>query len=126
MITIFRLFENKDEMLYHGTTNNWWNKTEDGETYLYLVNDEKEAGRYAYETAINDECHDLEPEPIVCSISMNELKELDLKFEPDWGGVDVIDDSTWEDTYKSFGSFSVYGKIDNIKSHFKMKDIREY
>lgn len=126
MITTFKLFENNNEILYHGTTNHWWKKTEDGDTSLYLVNDEKEAKTYAYETAMNDECHDLEPEPIVCSISMNELRSLNLKFNPDWGAIDVTDNTTWKDTYKNFGSFSVYGKIDDIKTHFKIKDIREY
>lgn len=75
--------------------------------------------------AANDESHDFKPEPIVCSIPMSELKKLNLDFQPDWGGHGVTEETTWEETYKEFGSFSVYGDIDSIKKHFEIKDISE-
>ena len=119
-----KTYENfNNEMIYHGTSLNSWNRTEDNETSLYLSNNEKDAENYAYETAASDEINELKPEPIVCSITMNQLKNLDLIFEPDWGAYGVTDDSTWEDTYKSSGCFSVFGNIDSIKTHFKIREL---
>jgi len=119
-----KTYENfNNETLYHGTSLDSWNKTENNETSLYLSNNERDSENYAYETSANDESNGLDPKPIVCSITMDQLKNLNLVFEPDWGAYGTTKDSTWEDTYKSSGSFSVYGDIDSIKVHFKIREL---
>jgi hypothetical protein len=118
-----KTFENySDVVLYHGTSLPQWNLNRNEETSLYLSNDKTDAEIYDYETSSSDESDGIIPEPILCSITMKELENLDVTFDPDFGG-NYIDGQTWEDTYKEYGSFSVYGKIDDIKQHFKITKI---
>ena len=117
-------------ILYHGTSLKQWKEIQRGErgneekgndkSSLYLVNDYIDAKNYAYETAASDEYKGSEPQPIICEIDINDLKKLDVVFEPDWGSYNVTDNSTWEDTYNTVGSFSIYGDINSIKGHFKI------
>lgn len=128
-----RTYENfsSDEILYHGTSMKQWNTEHGEESSLYLTNDEHDAENYSYETCASEDEIDEETgevvvhsEPILCTIPMDNLKKLDIEFEPDWGAFGVTDETTWEDTYKSCGCFSILGDIDSIKKHFQIKKIQ--
>jgi hypothetical protein len=116
------LKENKEyDILYHGTSMPSWKQTYDNISLLYLSNEQIEAKNYAYETAANDEAKGIKPEPILCIIDLKTLKKIkEIEFHPDWGGYEVDDNTTWEETLEKFGSFSISGKIDDIKSLFKL------
>lgn len=110
--------------LYHGTSITSWEHTRDNNSLLYLSNDRKDAMNYAYETAANDEAKGIKPEPILCVIDLNTLENINnIDFQPDWGGYNVNNSTSWRETFEKFGSFSIWGKIDNIKPLFKITKI---
>lgn len=101
--------------MYHGTSRKAWLQTTYGDGPLYLTNDPKEARSYAYEMSAAEETED----PIVLEIPFTVLQSSDVALEPDWGGHQVDDSWTWEDTLKEFGSIAVSGDIESLKSKFQ-------
>lgn len=109
------------QMFYHGSSVNFWNENYKGYSHLYLVNDENEAKNYAYETSSYDESNDINPEPIICSISFKTLSNIkELEFQPDWGAYEVNDETVWQETLEKYGSFCVFGDIEKIKPLFEI------
>lgn len=115
--------ETNNEYFYHGTSKPSWNNKYNKHSQLYLTNIKGEAKNYAYEMAANDEAFGLIPEPIICIISVNDLKSINgLEFEPDWGGCGVTHNTTWEESLSKYGGFCVQGNINKIKSMFKIEN----
>jgi hypothetical protein len=117
-------------MVYHGTSERaWkglgrWKRKKSDERILYLVRDLGEAGRYAYETAAADELDGYDQKPLVMAIRFEDLSGMEL--HPDYGWVDVTDDSTWQDSLNAVGSFSVVGDIESLKKRFVRVAKREW
>lgn len=114
-----------DEILYHGTSKNAWKRKHEGETTLYLTRDLTDAQMYAYEMAGGEELDGLKPEPVVCSITLKELKKLTgITLGPDWVDHKVKETDTWKDTFETYGTLSVHGNIEQNKNKFKVSKVK--
>jgi hypothetical protein len=109
---------NPEATVYHGTSEPLWNKKEPAGTPLYLVNDLGDAANYAYEAASRDEMRGMKPKPIVLRIKISDLKKAGLSLEPDWGWPEATETTTWIESIKAVGSFSVRGDIEKAKKLF--------
>lgn len=116
-------------IIYHGTSERAWKglgrwKRKRGPSALYVVTDLGEAALYAVETAAADEGDGFPPKPIVMATSIELLKGL--KFQPDWGWSEVTDASTWKESLKAVGSFSVVGDVESYKPRLKNVSERDW
>lgn len=114
----------KPQMVFHGTSERSWKKPGKGDDILYLVGDPGEAASYAYEEAARDEEDGYAPKPIVLAIRIDALRGL--QFGPDWGWSEATEESTWKDSMKAVGSFTVQGKVENYKGLFVRIPKREW
>jgi hypothetical protein len=142
--SVFDIKENEIEV-YHGTTLTFWNKDwteEDGNSTLYLTSNYNGAVMFAEASADSDitqayeeameEGIDIQnedgsyidigykPTMIVVSIRLHELMKHNFEFQPDWNAEDVVDDTTWVETFRKYGSFCVYGDVKSLKHLFKI------
>lgn len=114
----------KSQVVFHGTTERAWKRLSDGEEILYLTSDLKDAANYAYHTGEQDELDGVLPQPIVMAIPISGLKGL--TFWPDWGWSEATERTTWKQSLKAVGSFSVSGDVEAYKKLFARVPRREW
>jgi hypothetical protein len=106
-------------VMYHGTSAGSWARSNPKGT-LYLTADSEDALWFAYETAAHDEAKGKKPEPIILEIPFRELQNGLVNLEPDWNAHGVDEKTTWKDTLLQFGTISVSGNVEELKTRFRV------
>ena len=103
--------------VYHGTTRREWKQRYDEPTFLYVTTDFDEAQRYAdHASEVARLIGFRDRGAVFCA----RLADLPLERHPDHGGHGIAKTTPWYVSLQQYGTFALYGKIDDYKHVFRI------